>query len=156
MNDELLLDEKEVANRTGLTVFRLWRMRATGTGVPFIKLSPERTGRIRYRLEDVTAYIAQNPRPIKKARPKATAAVEDKAVVPVTMTCEEAAQRHHGQTARNIAKMCLRGKTLAKRYGGPSKVPVKQAAKVIFALRPGKAWVVPVSELDRVFLGKQD
>lgn len=158
MEEETLLNEREVASRTGLTVSKLWRMRRTGTGIPFIKLSPERTGRIRYRLEDVEAYLVVHPKPVvKKSKQKPVApASPAPAIQPVTMTCEEAALRHQGQEARNIARMCLRGRAVAKRYGGPSRVPSKEAAKLIFAVKLGKSWQVPVSELDRVFLGKQD
>jgi predicted DNA-binding transcriptional regulator AlpA len=156
VSEVLLLNEKEVAGKTGLSVSRLWRMRATRTGIPFVKLSPERTGRIRYRLEDVTAYISQNPKPAKKPKPKAPTASEARTIEPVTMTCTEAAQRHQGQTPLNIAKMCLRGKAMANRYGGPSRVPTKQAAAVLFGRKVGRCWHIPVSELDRVFLGKQE
>ena len=77
---------------------------------------------------------------------------KEKAVVgPVTMSCEQGAERH-GQEARNIARMCLRGKSLAKKHGGASKVPEKEKKTAIFAKKVGKAWAVPVSELDRVFL----
>lgn len=156
MDGEMLLSEKEVASRTGLTVSMLWRMRATGTGIPFTKLSPERTGRIRYRLEDVAAYVAANPKPAKKTKPKAPAASEARTIELVTMTCEEAAQRHQGVTRANIAHMCLLGKTLSRRHGGGSKIPAKDLARVIRAVKVGKSWAVPISELDRVFLGKQD
>lgn len=75
-----------------------------------------------------------------------------KKIVPVTLTCEEAAKRHQGQEPRNIARMCLRGKALAKRYGGASRVPIREQQTAIFAKKVGKSWQVPVSELDRVFL----
>ena len=77
---------------------------------------------------------------------------KEKAVVePVTMSCEQAADRH-GQEARNIARMCLRGKTLTKKYGGASKVPEAQKKTAIFGQKVGKYWNVPVAELDRVFV----
>ena len=79
-----------------------------------------------------------------------------KKIAPVTITTEEAAQRHQGVTARNFAHMCLLGRTLSKRYGGASRVPAKYLMRVLFAVKVGKAWAVPLSELDRVFLGKQD
>lgn len=151
---QVLLTEKQVAEQTGLPVSKLWSMRRTGRGIPFIKLSPGRVGRIRYRLEDVEAYLAANPKkPGKESKQKP--APPARLIEPVTVTCEEAARRHQGQTAVNIARMCLRGKYLAKRYGGASRVPAKDAATVIFAVKLGKWWQVPVSELDRVFLGKQ-
>lgn len=150
-----LLPEKEVASKTGLTISKLWRMRRANTGIPFIKLSPERTGRIRYRLVDVEAYIAAHPKPAKRnVAPKQAAPVAVAVIDPVTLTCEEAARRHQGQTSLSIAKMCLKGKAIAKRYGGPSRVPEKVAQTVLFAVKLGKRWQVPVSELDRVFLGK--
>lgn len=70
---------------------------------------------------------------------------------PSTVNCKEASRRHQGRTPQNIAKMCLRGQTLAKRYGGKSRVPVKEAATVIFAKKNLKSWDIPVSELDRIF-----
>ncbi len=158
MDSERLLSEKEVATMTGLSLSRLWRMRATGAGIPFIKLSPERTGRVRYRREDVTAYIVQNPKPksAKKPKSKAAAAAATKGIVMETMTSEEAAARHKGLTPPQLSKMCLRGKAMARRYGGPSRVPTKQAAAVLFGRKVGRCWHIPVAELDRVFLGRRE
>lgn len=77
-----------------------------------------------------------------------------KEIAPVTLTCEEAAKRHQGQDPRNFARMCLRGKALARQYGGASRVPARQAATALFGAKTGKYWNIPVSELDRVFLPK--
>lgn len=69
-----------------------------------------------------------------------------------TITCEEAAKRHQGVTPLKIARMCLKGQRLVKRYQAVSKVPEKEKGNAIFAKKVGKSWAVPVAELDRVFL----
>jgi len=149
-----LLSEKEVAGLTGLSISKLWYMRKLGIGIPFLKISPERTGRVLYRREDVDAYLVANPKPtVKKSKQKLVPPAQ--MIQPLTMTCEEASRRHQGITPVRIAHMCLLGRTLSKRYGGGSKIPAKDLARVIRAVKVGKAWAVPVSELDRVFLGKQ-
>ncbi|MEU6036912.1 helix-turn-helix domain-containing protein [Actinomadura sp. NPDC047616] len=56
--DELLAP-LEVARLTKLSVSTLKDRRWKGTGPPFIKLSPGRGGRIRYRRGDVLAWIAE-------------------------------------------------------------------------------------------------
>jgi len=73
-------------------------------------------------------------------------------IEPMTMSCEQAVERHQGQEARNISRMCLRGQRLAKKYGGWSKVPGVQKKTAIFAKKCGKYWSIPVTELDRLFL----
>lgn len=70
----------------------------------------------------------------------------------LTLTCKDAAKRHPGVEERNFARMCLRGNALAKKHGGVSKVPEKEKKTAIFAKKVGKAWAIPVSELDRIFL----
>lgn len=70
----------------------------------------------------------------------------------MTMSCEQAVERHQGQEERNIARMCLRGQRLSKKYGGWSKVPEVEKKTAIFAKKCGKYWSIPVAELDRLFL----
>jgi len=170
-----LLNERQVSDMTGLSISRLCHRRAHGTSIPFITLGAGLYANIRYRLEDVEAFLAVNPKvppragndkPSAKVQPgeraparivkKPAPPIQEKAATPLTVSCEEAARRHQGVTAHTIRKMCLRGQYMARRYGGPSRVPVKQAAMVLFAVKLGKAWHIPVSELDRVFLGKQE
>ena len=54
---------------------------------------------------------------------------------PITMTIPEVVKRHAGISADNLRDMCLR--------------------RELRALKIGKAWHIPVTELDRVFLGKR-
>ncbi|KAF0218827.1 MAG: hypothetical protein FD174_2610 [Geobacteraceae bacterium] len=69
-----------------------------------------------------------------------------------SVTCAKAAERHPGVEERNLARMCLRGEWLVKKYGKREKVPPKEAAKALFAKKVGRCWQIPVDELDRVFL----
>ena len=57
-----LLKEKEVAQRVGLSIYWLRRKRWSGGGIPYIKLSEGQGGSVRYRLEDVEAFIASRLR----------------------------------------------------------------------------------------------
>ena len=107
-----------------------------------------------YLIRQDAADIWHNIKDCFEGGDKVAVAKEKKGKVsvdPVVMGCEEAGQKYR-QEARNIARMCLRGKSLAKKHGGASKVPEKEKKTAIFAKKVGKAWAVPVSELDRVFL----
>ncbi|MFC6090731.1 helix-turn-helix transcriptional regulator [Saccharothrix lopnurensis] len=53
-----LLTPRETAEVTKLSVSTLKDRRWKGTGPAFIKLSPGRGGRIRYRRSDVVAWLA--------------------------------------------------------------------------------------------------
>lgn len=52
-----LLDEGEVAKVLGVTLGALQRWRCRGGGPRFLKLNPGRNGRVRYRKEDLMAFI---------------------------------------------------------------------------------------------------
>jgi hypothetical protein len=73
-------------------------------------------------------------------------------IIPITLTTDEAALRHAGVTAKEIAKLCLRGVYLSKMHGGASRVPEKERRTAIFAKKVRKRWIIPASELDRLFL----
>lgn len=55
-----LLTETEVAKRIGMSVHWLRRKRWSGGGIPFCKLGER--GAVRYRPEDVEAFIANKVR----------------------------------------------------------------------------------------------
>lgn len=57
-----LLREKEVAQLIGLSVHWLRRKRWAGGGIPFIKIADGTGGAVRYRREDVEAFIASRSR----------------------------------------------------------------------------------------------
>ena len=57
-----LLKESEVATRIGLSVHWLRRKRWSGGGIPFIKISEGQGGSVRYRMEDVEAYVSSRLR----------------------------------------------------------------------------------------------
>lgn len=57
---DLLLTPREVAARLRLSLRTLDRMRADGTGPPFVRVTPgARKGRVCYRESAVEAYIAR-------------------------------------------------------------------------------------------------
>lgn len=58
----ILLTEKEVAQRIGMSVHWLRRKRWSGGGIPFCKLGGGEGGAVRYRPEDVEAFIAERVR----------------------------------------------------------------------------------------------
>jgi hypothetical protein len=51
-----LLREKEVAERTGMSVFWLRQKRITGGGIPFIKMGDGAKGAVRYEEEAVESF----------------------------------------------------------------------------------------------------
>lgn len=57
-----LLNENQVAQMTGMSVFWLRRMRWRGGGIPYIKLGVGARAAVRYRQEDVETYIADRMR----------------------------------------------------------------------------------------------
>ncbi len=57
-----LLKEQEVAKMIGLSVHWLRRMRWSGGGIPYIKIAEGPGGAVRYRREDVEAFIASRVR----------------------------------------------------------------------------------------------
>lgn len=69
-----------------------------------------------------------------------------------TYTSAEAAKRHPGIEERHISRLCLRGKWLLLKFGSLKKIPPKEKEHALFAKKVGKYWVIPVSELDRLFL----
>jgi hypothetical protein len=69
-----------------------------------------------------------------------------------TLTCEQVATKYQIPEARNVRRMCLRGATLARRYGGWSKVPETLKKTALQAKKVGKSWFIPVEEARRVFL----
>lgn len=69
----------------------------------------------------------------------------------VTYTTTEAAKRHKGVTPLQLSRLCLRGKYLAKMYGGASRVPAKERDTALFAKKVGGVWQIPETELDRLF-----
>ncbi|MCM0083950.1 hypothetical protein L4X63_20415 [Geomonas sp. Red32] len=153
-----LLKEREVSEVTGLTAPQLWHMRKRMAGIPFLKFGEGRRGNVRYRQEDVDAWLLEHPKRPGKARPvKPAAQVREiivmKEIEAVTMSCEEASRRHSGIPVTLFRKMCLRGYAMTKRYRGKGNVPDKVARSVLFAQKVGRAWQIPLSELDRVFLG---
>ena len=75
---------------------------------------------------------------------------------PITVTTKEAAGRHRGVTALEMSKLCLRGKYLAKVYGGASRVPERERRTALFAKRVRNRWMIPISELDRLFLSHEN
>jgi hypothetical protein len=80
---------------------------------------------------------------VKKAKPE----VEIKA-----MTCAEAVKAYPGTEEIFLARMCLKGQSLARKHGGASKVPEKEKKTALFAKKVNNRWFIPVPELDRVFL----
>ena len=68
------------------------------------------------------------------------------------LTCEQVAAIYSVANVRNIQRMCLRAATLARRYGGWSKVPELQKKTALNGKKVGKSWFVPVSEAQRIFL----
>ncbi len=57
-----LLKEMEVAKLIGLSVHWLRRKRWGGGGIPYIKISEGLGGAVRYRREDVEAFISSKMR----------------------------------------------------------------------------------------------
>jgi len=51
-----LLNEKEVAERLGMSVYWMRHKRLTGGGIPFIKMGDGAKGGVRYEEEAVEAY----------------------------------------------------------------------------------------------------
>lgn len=87
-------------------------------------------------------------------KPKA-AKVKGRKIIPVTMTCKEAAKRHPGIEERHFARLCIKGSWLLKKYGSPERVPPVDRKKALFGEKVGKCWVIPISELDRVLFSQQ-
>ncbi len=58
----ILLKEEEVARLTSMSIFWLRRKRWSGGGIPFIKIGGGERGAVRYRLEDVDAYVVDRLR----------------------------------------------------------------------------------------------
>lgn len=57
-NAVILLTEAHAANRLNISQGTLRNARSTGSlGLPFIKLTPTKRGRIRYRESDIVAFI---------------------------------------------------------------------------------------------------
>ena len=54
--DDVLLTEKELATRWGVTPKMLQKWRSGGGPLRFIKLGQSRTSRVRYRLSDALAF----------------------------------------------------------------------------------------------------
>lgn len=50
-------NEREVARRTGYSIYTLRNNRANGTGIPFQK---RRNGRVSYRIKDVEQWMKDN------------------------------------------------------------------------------------------------
>lgn len=57
-----LLDEHEGAELTGMSVHWFRRKRWAGGGIPFIKIGDGPKGAVRYRREDIDAFIAARVR----------------------------------------------------------------------------------------------
>lgn len=57
-----LLNEQETAEMVNMSVAWLRRARWSGGGIPFIKLNEGRGGAVRYRREDVEAFITSRLR----------------------------------------------------------------------------------------------
>ena len=53
---DMALQEQDLAKRLNLSRRTLQNWRSIGKGPRFLKLSPGRGGRVRYRLEDVLAW----------------------------------------------------------------------------------------------------
>lgn len=79
-----------------------------------------------------------------------------KADIPKSWTCEAATKRHKGVTIAELQKMCRRGKYLMGRYGSREKIPLAELRRTsyLFAVKNGKHWQIPTSELDRHFLAQ--
>lgn len=58
----ILLKESEVAHLTGMSIHWLRRKRWSGGGIPYIKLGVGERGAVRYRPEDVDAYVVDRVR----------------------------------------------------------------------------------------------
>ncbi len=63
-----LLTAEEVARILGLSegTLKCWRVRRRRDGPPFVKLGSRPRGRVRYRLEDIMAYIEQGRRDVAR------------------------------------------------------------------------------------------
>ena len=58
----MLLNETETAKMIGMSVYWLRRKRWAGGGIPYIKLANGRGGAVRYRREDVDAFVSSKTR----------------------------------------------------------------------------------------------
>lgn len=54
--DDVLLTEKELATRWGVTPKMLQKWRTAGGSLPYVKLGKSRTSPVRYRLSDALAF----------------------------------------------------------------------------------------------------
>lgn len=68
------------------------------------------------------------------------------------MTIAEAVKRYPGTDEIFLARMCLKGRNLAKKHGGWSRVPEKEKIAALNAKKVSNRWFVPVAELERIFL----
>ncbi len=66
------------------------------------------------------------------------------------VTAFEASKIYPGIEERQFARMCLKGQRMVRIYG--NEVPPDKLAKVLFGKKVGKYWLIPLEELDRVFL----
>lgn len=80
---------------------------------------------------------------------------KDNVQAPMTLTVAEAAHRHKGVNREKLAMMCLQGEELLSRYRRQDNIPAKEMKEALFAKKIGRCWHIPVTELDRVFLGKE-
>jgi hypothetical protein len=64
-----MLTERELAGMLALTVGAIRKWRTVGYGPPAIKIGEGRRGAVRYRYEDVMAFIESRLRAQKKPQP---------------------------------------------------------------------------------------
>jgi hypothetical protein len=58
--DDVLLTEKELATRWGVTPKMLQKWRTEGGPLPYVKLGKSRTSPVRYRLSDALVFEREN------------------------------------------------------------------------------------------------
>lgn len=68
----------------------------------------------------------------------------------VGLTTFEASKMLPGIEERQFARMCLKGQRLTRVYG--SDPPAKELKTALFGKRVGKYWIIPITELQRVFM----
>lgn len=66
------------------------------------------------------------------------------------LTTFEASKMLPGIKEQQFARMCLKGNRLQRLYG--SEPPPEMLKTALFGKRVGKYWIIPVTELERVFL----
>jgi predicted DNA-binding transcriptional regulator AlpA len=74
-----LLNEKQVAEIIGMSVFWLRRKRWEGGGIKYIKLGTASRGAVRYRKCDVEVYITER---VRKSTSDAIVAADDQKATP--------------------------------------------------------------------------